>query len=101
MVFLIITFATLLNMLIGVICEVISDAAAEEEERDLEDKLRKSIEEAFSEIDVDANGIVSQKEWSEVKKNENVRATMIDIGLEEERLEERLDQMQSMLFSNK
>merc|ERR1719487_2194897 len=44
-VFFAITFATLLNMLIGVICEVIQDAAEQEERDDNTTLLKTTIEE--------------------------------------------------------
>jgi len=97
-VFLIITFATLLNMLIGVICGVISEAASEEEEAEAANSLRDTIEEAFAEIDMDHNGLVSSKEWHQIKENESVREAFRNIGVEEERMEERLEQMHDMLF---
>lgn len=97
-IFLIITFATLLNMLIGVVCEVIAQAAAEEEENATVNSLSESISNAFYEIDTNQDGLVSQKEWSEIKDNKLVRKSMIKIGIDEERMEERLSQMQEMLF---
>merc|ERR1719359_2348405 len=93
-IFLIITFATLLNMLIGVICEVIADAAAEEDENESKNLLRTTIEEAFGEIDLNSDGKVSRAEWMQVQQNEKVRANLVRIGIEEEMMEERLLQMQ-------
>lgn len=100
-IFCIITFATLLNMLIGVICEVISDCAAEEEQQEKEKLLSSAIEEAFSEIDMNSDGLVSRQEWGYVKDNEKVRHTFLKIGLEEDRMEERLEQMQAQIFLEK
>lgn len=100
-IFFAITFATLLNMLIGVICEVIQDAAEEEERQDNESLLKTTIEEAFDEIDLNDDGVVSPKEWAQVKKNEKVRQTLKTLGLEEERMEERLEQMSNFIFREK
>jgi len=100
MIFLIITFATLLNMLIGVVCEVISDAAAEEEEIETVSGLKETIEAAFSQIDSNADGLVSQVEWSVIKDNARVRKSMMTIGIEDERMEERLGQMEEMIFND-
>merc|ERR1711957_711703 len=97
-VFLIITFATLLNMLIGVICGVISASADEEEEQAAANSLKLTIEEAFAEIDNDHNGLVTSQEWHKIKENESVRDAFRNIGVEEERTEERLEQMHDMLF---
>jgi len=97
-VFLIITFATLLNMLIGVVCEVISDAAAEEEEEESANLLRQTIEDAFHAIDQNSDGMVCNEEWLKISENPNVRKTMMAIGIEDERMDERLEQMSDMLF---
>lgn len=96
--FLIITFATLLNMLIGVVCEVIAEAAAEEEEADTVNNLSATIQEAFEEIDTNEDGLLTQQEWSHINQNPKVRKSMASIGIEEERMEERLAQMQEMMF---
>merc|ERR1711865_822923 len=99
-VFLIITFATLLNMLIGVVCEVISDAAAEEEEQESADLLKNTITDAFQEIDANDDGMVCETEWMRISENEKVRETMEGLGIEPERMEERLEQMSLMLFAD-
>lgn len=98
LIFLIITFATLLNMLIGVICNVISEAASDEEEQEAANSLRDTIEEAFAQIDSDHNGLLSSQEWQQIKDDEKVREAFRNIGVEEERMEERLEQMHDMLF---
>jgi len=99
-VFLIITFATLLNMLIGVVCEVISDAAAEEEEQESADLLKNTITDAFQEIDSNDDGLVCETEWMRISENPKVRETMEGLGIEPERMEERLEQMSLMLFAD-
>jgi len=98
LIFLIITFATLLNMLIGVVCEIINDAAAEEEEAETVNALTHTIQEAFDEIDENHDGLVSNVEWEHIKENRSVRNTLISVGIEKDRMEERLAQMQEMLF---
>jgi len=97
-IFLIITFATLLNMLIGVVCEVISDAAKEEEEIEKVDGLKITILEAFDEIDTNDDGLVCQNEWRHIKDNPKVRHSLTKVGIEDERMEERLRMMEEMLF---
>jgi len=99
-IFLIITFATLLNMLIGVVCEVISDAAAEEEENETVSNLKGTIQEAFFEIDENEDGLVCKEEWDNIKGNKNVRKSLASIGIDDARMEERLQQMQEMLFND-
>lgn len=96
--FLVITFMTLLNMLIGVICEVISEAAGDEESNKSKTVLRKVIEEAFDTIDLNGDHFVSKSEWHKVKEREDVRKAFEDLGLEEERMDERLEQMEMLIF---
>jgi voltage-gated sodium channel len=98
--FLIITFATLLNMLIGVVCDVISQAAEEEEESDKVSSLTATITDAFQIIDTNADMVVSRSEWTHIKEDELVRRSMLDIGIENERMDERLDQFAEMLFDH-
>lgn len=97
-IFLIITFATLLNMLIGVVCEVISDAAAEEEEGEKVNTLSEVFQETFTAIDENMDGRVTMDEWKKIKSNDKVRKSLAGIGIEDDRMEERLDQMSKMLF---
>jgi len=97
-IFFAITSATLLNMLIGVVCDVIGDSAAEEEEAATLNGLKFTIQEAFSQIDANEDGLVTQSEWAHIKDCPDVRKAMSTIGIEEERMEERLTQMEEMIF---
>jgi len=96
--FSIIAALTLLNMLIGVLCEVM-DASAKEEEisgnlRDLEFCLGQ----AFESIDKNDDGMINKTEWQQIKDNESVRDKLTTLGVEPGHMEERLDQMQESLF---
>jgi|ERR1711924_196390 len=96
--FLLITFATLLNMLIGVVCDVISEAAQSEEEGQKLNGLKLTIEDAFAKIDTNEDGLVCRDEWASIKEHPQVRKSFEGLGIEEERMEERLDQMSAMIF---
>jgi voltage-gated sodium channel len=98
-IFLIITFATLLNMLIGVLCEVITEAASEEKVNVTVTSLKATIQDAFDQIDVNGDGIICEEEWKHIKQDAEVRQSLVSMGIETERMEERLDQMQEMLFA--
>lgn len=100
-IFLLITFATLLNMLIGVVCDIISDAAKEEEDAQTVNMLKYVIEDAFAQIDCNEDGLVCKEEWGEIKNNPMVRKSLESIGIEEDRMEERLGQMGEMIFTEK
>jgi len=99
MIFLIITFATLLNMLIGVLCEVITEAASEEKAAETVSCLKGTIQEAFNEIDENSDGLICADEWEHIKDNTRVRQSLLSMGIEQERMEERLEQMKEMLFA--
>ena len=57
--FIIVGAFTVLNMLIGVICEIVTTTKKEEEEK----HLMMKIEELFSEMDTDESGSISREEF--------------------------------------
>lgn len=89
---------TLLNMLIGVLCQVIDDTARQEAEANSVLELRSCLKEAFDKIDTSKDGLISAKEWSQIKNSDTVRDSLINLGVEECDLDERLKQMQDVLF---
>lgn len=97
-VFFCISAMTLLNMLIGVLCEVIAGTADQEKGSMQETGIRMCLASAFSDIDQDHNGTVSEKEWSRIKKNPELHCSFIEAGWDEDRIDEQLDQMQSSIF---
>merc|ERR1719487_2467352 len=92
---------TLLNMLIGVQCEVITQTAEEEKESTQIRDLRLCIEDAFELIDVNRDNRVCETEWSEIKANKHVRNQLSALGVEADHMDERLDQMQQTIFNSK
>lgn len=58
-IFIIIGAFTILNMLIGVLCEVVSTTTSDEKEK----ILRSKVNEAFAAIDEDCSGTISRKEF--------------------------------------
>eukprot|EP00929_Paragymnodinium_shiwhaense_P032723 TRINITY_DN18104_c0_g1_i1.p1 TRINITY_DN18104_c0_g1~~TRINITY_DN18104_c0_g1_i1.p1 ORF type:complete len:542 (+),score=150.10 TRINITY_DN18104_c0_g1_i1:164-1789(+) len=98
-IFMLIAQFTLLNMLIGVLCQVIDDSAREEEETNKIVELRSCLEEAFHEIDTSNDGRICQEEWEKMKQNANVRASLAKLRVESN-LDERLNQMQETLFGD-
>jgi len=87
---------TLLNMLIGLLCEVISKTAESEEETAKIRDLRLCTEDAFEAIDTNADGRVCEAEWEKIKNDEQVRSQLSALGVEND---ERLDQMQGTIFA--
>jgi Na+-transporting methylmalonyl-CoA/oxaloacetate decarboxylase gamma subunit len=95
-VFFIITFATLLNMLIGVLCEVISSSAEDEAEQESVKSIRDDLETAFDELDEDSNGMVTNREWDQMKRHPKVFSKLCAIF--EDRVDERLEQIEELFF---
>jgi Na+-transporting methylmalonyl-CoA/oxaloacetate decarboxylase gamma subunit len=96
-IFFIITFATLLNMLIGVLCEVINSVAEEEDERAMVEGLEKNLGHAFSEVDENHDGIVTEVEWNHMTSHPEVAKNMGEI-FEDDDMDMRLDQLHNLFF---
>jgi len=91
---------TLLNMLIGVLCEVVNQTSSEEKEESQVTELRMCIEDAFTLIDTNNDGKVCEEEWHHIKEDATVRKILRDgFQVEASQMDERLDQMQQTLFS--
>jgi len=96
--FMIISAFCLLNMLIGVLCEVIQDSAHKENESSQMKELRSHMAEAFHLIDTSKDGLITKNEWQQMRTQKTVQDSMANLGVEEKHMEERLDQMQESLF---
>jgi len=100
-VFMVMSGMTLLNMLIGVLCQVIDDSSREEaESRQLND-LRICLIDAFHHTDESQDGLITEEEWMNISTNPDVQASLMKLGVEESMMEERLAQMQDALFHRK
>jgi hypothetical protein len=100
LIFMIISAFCLLNMLIGVLCEVIDDSAAKENESTQISELKRNMATAFTAIDSSQDGLITSSEWSKMKSQPEVRASMANLGVEEQYIGFRLGQMQESLFGN-
>lgn len=96
--FMIISAFCILNMLVGILCEVIDGTAKEEEERSHVVHLTSSICNVFRSIDLSGDEHITVDEWKVMRLNESVRSAFVGIGVEEDFLDLRLDQMEEHLF---
>ncbi|CAE7778195.1 Scn10a [Symbiodinium sp. CCMP2456] len=101
MVFMVISGMTLLNMLIGVLCQVIEDSSREEAEMRQLNELKVCLVEAFTALDESNDGTISEDEWAKIATNKRVQAALLKLGVEESMMEERLRQMQESLFGRR
>merc|ERR1711972_393360 len=75
----------------------------EEEHRqmgELKNTFSEALE-AFDTIDTSGDGLISQREWENIKTQPKVRASLARLGVEENQMEERLNQMQETLFGSR
>jgi len=97
-VFMIMSAFCILNMLVGVLCEVIEETAREEEEASSQQELSNNIRDCFVLFDETGDNEITKKEWANMKGNDKVRGSMLKLGVDERRMDESLDQMEEHLF---
>lgn len=85
-IFILLSSFTVLNMLIGILCEVVTATAEGEKFSQSQAAVREVLEDVFDEIDTDRNGTVSEKEFEEMLKNETVVSAFEGLGIEEQHL---------------
>jgi len=79
--FILLSSFTVLNMLIGVLCEVVSETSAREAESAMVSEIREEITAVFLEIDVNGDGTVSKDEFEQMKKNPIVIGALDKVGV--------------------
>lgn len=82
MIFVLLSAFTVLNMLIGVLCEVVSDTAAGEKMKAVDAEVGAKLAKVFSEIDEDGSGLISEKEFKQMKENPEVLEAFDSMGIE-------------------
>jgi len=73
---------TVLNMLIGILCEVVTATADEEGRKAKVAKVQEMIGPVFDEIDQDGTMTVSRKEFEQLANIEIVREAFAEVGIE-------------------
>eukprot|EP00927_Polykrikos_kofoidii_P015731 TRINITY_DN17027_c0_g3_i4.p1 TRINITY_DN17027_c0_g3~~TRINITY_DN17027_c0_g3_i4.p1 ORF type:complete len:792 (-),score=178.36 TRINITY_DN17027_c0_g3_i4:38-2413(-) len=96
--FVVVAQFTLLNMLIGVLCQVISDSKTEEEETNKIREIKQSLNDAIRDMNFENGGNISRVAWSKITDHPGVRKSFSRLQIDDVDLEERLRQMQETLF---
>lgn len=73
-------------MLIGVLCEVVTQTAESEQEKMVIAQVGQTMVEVFAEIDADRSGMISQKEFELMKKNDKVTAALELLAIQKSHL---------------
>merc|ERR1719265_406111 len=70
-IFILVSSFTVLNMLIGVVCEVVTATSDSENEAAVSAEAATILRRVFKEIDVDKSGMISLCEFEEMEKNDD------------------------------
>eukprot|EP00747_Dinoflagellata_sp_TGD_P163179 gnl/TRDRNA2_/TRDRNA2_181584_c0_seq1.p1 gnl/TRDRNA2_/TRDRNA2_181584_c0~~gnl/TRDRNA2_/TRDRNA2_181584_c0_seq1.p1 ORF type:complete len:518 (+),score=101.52 gnl/TRDRNA2_/TRDRNA2_181584_c0_seq1:228-1556(+) len=97
-VFLVICSITLLNMLIGVLCQVVGEVSADEEEQAKMAQLKDDIRKAFDMLDTSLDGFISEAEWKAMRTQEPMQQAMKDLGVSEMDMNDVWEKMQQVIF---
>merc|ERR1712137_4637 len=92
LVFVFLSAITMLNMLIGVICEVVSSVTVHERDDLAIQALKTTIVQQLLKFDEDDNGCISKKELKGVMEDPTVNDVLVDLEVD-------LDQLHSILSS--
>eukprot|EP00927_Polykrikos_kofoidii_P040960 TRINITY_DN3490_c0_g2_i1.p1 TRINITY_DN3490_c0_g2~~TRINITY_DN3490_c0_g2_i1.p1 ORF type:complete len:725 (-),score=127.75 TRINITY_DN3490_c0_g2_i1:414-2534(-) len=73
---------TVMNMLVGVLCEVVSAVAATEQEEMLVTYVNDKLSKVMSLLDTDGGGTISKKEFIEILDNVDAVRCLNDVGVD-------------------
>lgn len=84
---------TMMNMLVGILVEVVSKTAEREKMSMLEDQVRENITQIFDKMDKDGNNEITRKEFLEMRGHKSVMKALLDLGIEEKQFEQYAELM--------
>jgi len=82
-VFILISSFTILNMLIGILCEVVSATADSEQTKAAETTVKDAITTLFNKMDVDGSGNITEEEFMHMRDDETVRSALEEMDIYE------------------
>jgi voltage-gated sodium channel len=80
-VFILISSFMMLNMLIGILVEVVAATAEGERGKTVEDNVREAIREIFDSMDEDEDKRISREEFENMQDNPKVKAALEDLDI--------------------
>merc|ERR1719316_2110946 len=80
-VFILISSFTILNMLIGILCEVVSATAESETTKAAEACFKEAITTIFHTLDTDGNGTITEEEFLTMRESEVVSQALQDMDI--------------------
>jgi hypothetical protein len=82
-VFILISSFTILNMLIGILCEVVSATADSEKTKACESTAKEAITTLFDQMDADHSGNITEEEFMNMRDDPAVREALEDMDIYE------------------
>lgn len=82
LVFILMSATTVMNMLIGVLCEVVCEVASAEKEQKARSYVRGTLLKMLKELDTDGSGDISKQELVAVVTNPAAMATLMEIEVD-------------------
>jgi len=80
-IFVLVSSFTMLNMLIGILCEVVTATSEGERTKAQEDQVRTAIGNLFKQLDEDGNGTISRKEFLSMKDDKSVKDALAELDV--------------------
>lgn len=81
--FVLISSFTILNMLIGILCEVVGATGEGERAKNLEQRVRIAINQLFEQMDKDKNGKITREEFLSMRRHKNVMDALKDLDIKQ------------------
>jgi hypothetical protein len=81
--FILISSFTILNMLIGILCEVVSATAEREKTKSAQASLKEAIKTIFKTLDQDGSGCISREEFVLMRSDPSVREALKEMDIAE------------------
>merc|ERR1711920_825046 len=74
---------TMMNMLVGILVEVVGNTAEGEKQRLLQEGVKESIMTIFTQMDQDCSGMISKEEFQQMKHDAKVMEALSDLDINE------------------
>merc|ERR1712118_573174 len=85
--FVLISSFTMLNMLIGILCEVVCATGEGERNKNTEARVREAITDLFHKMDSDNNGMIQRNEFLSMKSDKNVMNALQELDVKAKHFE--------------
>lgn len=92
-VFVVLSALMVMNLLIGVLCEVVSAVAETEKEDMLMAFFKDTLQEVFSDLDDSGDGMISKQEFGQIVVNKKAALALDEVGIDPAMLVDFIDQI--------